>query len=147
MEVTIAVSRNDNLKGSQTNIHIYESGLKENSPIKQSDKTNKTFKLTLSNDNIDKKTLGELTRQLARLGYSLECINFLISKYKIKSLEEALQIICIDPETGNYPHMFFPQSKLKEPDSEIKKNKEDGLENLCIVCKDVKEKRTVLSFL
>ena len=73
------------------------------------------------------KSLAEMTKQLAKLGkqnfniikgYSLECINFIHSRYKFKSVDQALQIMCKDPETGIYPHIFCPYKKIIEEEDE-----------------------------
>ena len=69
-----------------------------------------------------------MIRLLQELGYSKAQLNHLYQVHQFMSVEEAMQLLEIDPSTGKYPHRFMPvwKSKLVAP--------------VCAICKDSKNK-------
>ena len=59
------------------------------------------------------------------------------NRYKFKTLEQAILIMGVDVETGLYHHQFYLK---KFNDEEIENNSPNQLENVCIICNDIKER-------
>lgn len=104
----------------------------------------------------NKESLPEITEKLVSLGYSLESVNLAYNRYKFKSIDQALMIMGLDPETGFYHHQFYQKKRnLNEFGDEILDDEDDYIKNavnatqpwnnktksnLCIICRDIKEK-------
>lgn len=75
--------------------------------------------------------LSEVTNKLLSLGYSLESVNLAYKRYKFKNIQEALNILTCDSESGCYNHQFYPDL--------------DADSKLCIICHDLKDKHSEFS--
>lgn len=105
--------------------------------IKSKTFANNNKNLSLNSINADVKNLGIITTKLLEMGYSPECVNFCVHKYKFSSLEQILNIIEKDHETGIYNHQFFPLHKFEKNKNYMGRSK--TFEDTCIICKDVKK--------
>lgn len=123
----------------------------QNSAVEIRNET-KSINLKLTDNVANVETLPEITDKLVFLGYSLESINLAYNRYKFKSIEHALFIMGLDPETGYYHHQFYQRKKLSEEEEDEEEEEAPGedtlgwpqkinkLNNLCVICRDVKEK-------
>ena len=97
---------------------------------------NTVERLTLNNVNPNVKALGDITRQLIQLGYSPECINLCMIKYKYHSLEQILNVLEKNEDTGKYNHQFFSVKQYNIMNKRASSFQDD---NICVLCNDEKK--------
>ena len=93
-------------------------------------------RLTINNITPNAKALGDITKQLLQLGYSPECINICMTKYKYHSLEQILNSLEKSEETGNYNHQFL---SVKQYNIINKRPVFFNDDNICLLCNDEKK--------
>ena len=97
---------------------------------------NTVERLTINNVTPNVKALGDITRQLLQLGYSPECINLCMIKYKYHSLEQILNVLEKDEDTGKYNHQFFSVKQYNIMNKRASSFQDD---NICVLCNDEKK--------
>ena len=97
---------------------------------------NTVERLTINNVTPNVKALGDITRQLLQLGYSPECINLCMIKYKYHSLEQILNVLEKNEDTGKYNHQFFSVKQYNIMNKRASSFQDD---NICVLCNDEKK--------